>query len=172
MGGTTDKGKYVTVWKKQPSGEWKVAEDIFNSDAAPQAPAAQHVMVEPTGLTWQPGPPGLPPGAQVAVVSGDPTQAGPFVLRARVPAGYRVAPHWHPTTENLTILSGTVAMGMGTEFVEASMTQLPTGGFATMPAEARHYFLAKSAATFQVHGMGPFAITYVNPNDDPSRQTQ
>jgi ketosteroid isomerase-like protein/quercetin dioxygenase-like cupin family protein len=169
MGGATERGKYVTVWKKQPNGEWKVAEDIGNTDA-PQSAAAQHVMVAPSAITWGDGPPSLPPGSRMAVVSGDPSQAQPFVIRAQVPAGYRIAPHWHPTTENLTVLSGTISLGMGEQFDQAAMTDLSAGGYASMPAEMRHYFLAKSAATFQVHGMGPFAVNYVNPADDPSKQ--
>ena len=165
MNGATEKGKYVTVWKKQGDA-WKVAEDIFNSDA-PAIPPAQHAMVAPGALMWMDGPPGLPPGARFAVVSGDPSKAEPFVIRAQVPAGYRVPPHWHPTAENLTVLSGAVALGMGEEFNEGTMTALPTDGFATLPAGMRHYFLAKTAATFQVHGIGPFGITYVNAADDP-----
>lgn len=169
MHGAKDHGKYVTVWKKQPDGSWKVAEDIFNSDAPPTGPPAPHVMVAPGALKWQDGPPGLPPGARFAVVSGDPAQPQPFVIRAQVPAGYRVPPHWHPTTENLTVLSGTVALGMGDQFNESAMTELGTGGFFTVPEEMRHYFMAKTASTFQVHGMGPFGINYVNPADDPSK---
>jgi len=170
MAGATEKGKYVTVWKKQPSGDWKATEDIFNSDAAPQAPPSQHVMVAPAALKWIDPPPSLPPGSRLAVISGDPSQAGPFVIRAQVPAGYRVAPHWHPGVENLTILTGTVALGMGEQFDEARMTEIGPGGYASLPAEMRHYFLAKSASTFQVHGNGPFVVNYVNPADDPSKQ--
>jgi len=103
-------------------------------------------------------------------VSGDPSQAQPFVIRAQVPAGYKVPPHWHPGDENLTILSGTVALGMGETFDEKAMTEVPAGGYASLPAEMRHYFLAKTAATFKVHGMGPFVVNYVNPADDPSKQ--
>ena len=169
VGGATDKGKYVTIWKKQADGSWKVAEDIFNSDAPPQAPPAQHVMTMPAELKWQDAPPSLPPGARLAVVSGDPGQAQPFVIRVQVPAGYRVAPHWHPTAENLTVLAGTIALGMGEQFNEGAMTALGPGGFGTLPAEMRHYFLAKTASTFQVHGMGPFVVNYVNPADDPSK---
>lgn len=169
MGGATERGKYVTVWKKQPDGTWKVTEDIFNADAAPGG-AAQHVMVAPSAITWGDGPPSLPSGSRMAVISGDLSQAQPFVIRAQVPAGYRIAPHWHPTTENLTVLSGTISLGMGEQFDQAAMTDLAPGGYASLPAEMRHYFLAKSAATFQVHGMGPFAVNYVNPADDPSKQ--
>lgn len=168
MGGVTDKGKYVTVWKKQPDGVWKVSDDIFNSDMAPGA-SGPHVMVAPSTLTWGDAPPGLPPGSKLAVVTGDPTQAQPFVLHVQVPAAYRIAPHWHPTVENLTVLSGTIALGMGEAFNESALQNLPAGGYAALPAEMRHYFLARTAATFQVHGMGPFVINYVNPADDPSK---
>jgi len=171
MAGTTEKGKYVTTWKKQ-DGAWKVTEDIFNADAAPAGAAGQHVMLSATELKWVDPPPGLPPGAKMAVVQGDPTQAQPFVVRAQVPAGYKVAPHWHPGVENLTILSGTVALGMGETFDESKMTTVPVGGYASLPAEMRHYFMAKTASTFQVHGMGPFVVNYVNPADDPSKQTK
>ena len=167
--GGTEKGKYVTTWKKE-NGEWKVVEDIFNADSAPATAAGSHVMMPSGDLKWGDPPPSLPAGAKIAVISGDPTQAQPFVIRAQVPAGYKVPPHWHPGTENLTILSGTVALGMGEQFDEAAMTQISAGGYASMPAEMRHYFMAKTSATFQVHGMGPFVVNYVNPADDPSKQ--
>lgn len=170
MGGMKDSGKYVTVWRKQPEGTWKVAEDIFNSNLPPGGPPAQHVMMAPAALKWGPAPPSLPPGAEVAVIAGDPSQAQPYVIRARVPAGWRVAPHWHPTAENLTVLSGTVALGMGEQFDERAMTDLGAGGFFIVPGEMRHYFVSRTASTFQVHGMGPFAVNYVNPADDPSRK--
>jgi ketosteroid isomerase-like protein len=167
--GSTEKGKYVTVWKKDGDA-WKVTEDIFNADSAPQGAAASHVMISPGEFKWTDGPPSLPPGGRIAVVSGDPTQAEAFVLRAQVPAGYKVPPHWHPGVENLTVLSGTIALGMGDQWDESKMTTVATGGYASLPAEMRHSFLARSAATFQVHGMGPFAVNYVNPADDPSKQ--
>ena len=167
MGGATDKGKYVTIWKKS-GGDWKVKEDIFNSDAGP-APTA-HVMVEAASIKWGGPPPSLPPGSRLAVIAGDPSKPGPFVLRAQVPAGYKIAPHWHPGDENLTILSGTVALGMGETWDESKMQSVGTGGYAALPAGMRHYFMAKTAATFQVHGMGPFVLNYVNPADDPSKK--
>ena len=81
MGGVIEKGKYVTAWKKQADGSWKVTDDIFNADAPPPAPAATHVTVAANAVKWGDAPPGLPPGAHAAVVSGDPSQAQPFVLR-------------------------------------------------------------------------------------------
>lgn len=170
MAGASEKGKYVTAWKKQADGQWMVTDDIFNADAAPRAPAAQHVMTVPGAVAWGDGPPSLPPGARMAVVSGDPTQAQPFVIRAQMPAGYKIAAHWHPTDENVTVLSGTVAMGMGDTFDQSAMKDLSTGGFVAIPADMRHTFMTRTAATIQVHGIGPFAVNYVNPADDPSQK--
>ena len=127
-------------------------------------------MLAPSAVKWAAPPPSLPPGAHFAVVAGDPSQAQPFVIRLRVPAGYRIPPHCHPTAENVTVLSGTVAFGKGDTFDEAAMQDLPAGGFSVMPAEMHHYSMAKTDAIVQVHGMGPFAVNYVNPADDPSKE--
>jgi ketosteroid isomerase-like protein/quercetin dioxygenase-like cupin family protein len=167
--GTTDKGKYISIWKKQPDGQWKVAEDIFNPDKIGPPPTT-HVMTESTALTWMDGPPSLPKGAKLAVISGDPSKPGPFVVRLQVPAAYKIAPHWHPGDENVTVLSGTVALGMGETWDDSKLTTVGPGGYAGLPAEMRHYFLAKSASTIQVHGNGPFVVNYVNPSDDPSKK--
>jgi ketosteroid isomerase-like protein len=163
-----EKGKYITVWKRTGgTGNWMVAEDIFNPDGPP---TSQHAVVSPDTIKWGDAPPSLPPGAKVAVVSGDPSQAAPFVIRAQMPAGYRIAPHWHPGVENVTVLAGTVAVGMGEKWDDAALKNLSVGGYATMPAEMRHFFTTRSAATIQVHGMGPFAVNYVNPADDPQKK--
>jgi ketosteroid isomerase-like protein/quercetin dioxygenase-like cupin family protein len=169
MGGAAERGKYVTVWKKQADGSWKVTDDIFNADAA-GPPPSQHAMLTGRDVTWGNTPPGLPAGGKMAVISGDPGKAGPFALRVQLPAGYRIPAHWHPTDEQLTILSGSVALGMGDKFDEAALKDLPAGGYAMLPANMRHFLLARSATTFQVNGMGPFSIIYVNPADDPSKQ--
>lgn len=162
-GGTKEKGKYVTIWKKV-NGAWMVSDDIFNASAPPTYP---HAMVQMSSLKWGDMPPSFPAGAKFTVVSGDPSQPGPFVVRIDAPAGYRIGPHFHPTTENVTVLSGTVSMSMGDTDDPATRTDVPTGGYVVLPAEAHHAFNAKTNSTVQVHGMGPFAITYVNPQDDP-----
>jgi hypothetical protein len=131
------------------------------------APAPVHVMVSPAEIKWADAPPFLMKGAKFTVVSGDPGAAGPFTIRLRMPAGYKISPHWHPTDENVTVLSGTFLLGMGDKFDPASMKALPAGGFALLPAEMHHFAWTKTGATVQVHGTGPFAITYVNPSDDP-----
>ncbi len=167
MGSTSEKGKYVTAWRKDAGGAWKVTHDIFNADAPPKPPASTHVMIEAGALQWGDAPPGMPAGMRMAVVSGDPSQPEPYVLRAQMPANYRIAAHWHPTTENITVLSGTVALAMGEKLDDAATQDVAAGGFVSLPAEMRHTFLARTASTIQVHGIGPFAITYVNPADDP-----
>jgi ketosteroid isomerase-like protein/quercetin dioxygenase-like cupin family protein len=169
INGAEENGKYVEVWKKQPDGSWKVKEDIFNADNS-GVPATSHVMVEAGAIKWGDPPPSMPAGAKIAVIAGDPSKPGPFVVRVQVPAGYRIAPHWHPGDENVTIFSGTVALGMGETWDDSTMKSIGTGGYAALPAEMRHYFLAKTASTLQVHGIGPFVINYVNPADDPSKK--
>lgn len=139
-----------------------------------QAPAAapSHAGVTPRDMKWAPAPPALPPGAQAVVLAGDPGKEGIFVIRLKLPAGYRVPPHWHPSDELVTVLSGTLQVGMGDKFDAASMQTLPAGSFNTAVKEMRHYVTAKGATVIQVTAMGPFAITYVNPADDPRTKTQ
>jgi quercetin dioxygenase-like cupin family protein len=137
----------------------------------PPKPAAGHVMLDAATLKWGPAPPGLPAGAQVAVLDGDPSKPGTFAIRVTLPDGYAVQPHWHPTAENLVILTGTLMVGIGDKFDEASMHALAAGGYSKMPAKTRHYVRAKGETTFQLYGVGPFAINYVNPKDDPRKKT-
>ena len=129
-----------------------------------------HVLTTVAEVKWSDPPPVFEKGASFTVMSGDPGQTGLFVVRLKMPAGYKIAPHWHPTDEHVTVLSGTFALGMGETFDKAKMKDLPTGGYALLPAEMRHFALAKTDATVQVHGMGPFVLTYVNPADDPSKR--
>ena len=129
-----------------------------------------HVIVGAAELKWGPAPPVFEKEAQMAVVSGDPGKPGPFVVRLKAPAGFKVAPHWHPTDENVTVISGTFALGMGEKFDAAALKDLGPGGYGLMPAEMRHFAMAKTAVVVQVHGTGPFALTYVNPADDPSKR--
>ena len=152
----------------------KPAQDA-SKPAAPKPaakPAPKHVVVTTGDIKWGPAPEGLPAGAQVAVLDGDPGKAGvPFVIRAKMPDGYKVMPHYHPTDESITVLSGTFTVGMGDNWTDSSMTSLKTGEFARMPKMMHHYAGAKGETVIQIHGTGPFAITYVNPKDDPRKKT-
>ena len=130
---------------------------------------SSHILLTAPELKWGDPPPVFRKEARMAVVSGDPGKAGPFVVRLKMPAGYKVAPHWHPTDEHVTVLSGAFSLGMGEKFNAATMKTLPAGSYALLPAEMRHFAMAKTAATVQVHGAGPFVLNYVNPADDPSK---
>ena len=131
-----------------------------------------HVLMSANDVKWGPGPPSLPPGAQLAVVEGDPSKAGgTYTLRAKLPDGYKVPPHWHPVTENVTVLEGTFCMGMGDKFDQAAGRELTAGSFASMPKGVRHFAWAKGETVIQVHGVGPFEINYVNPTDDPRKKS-
>jgi quercetin dioxygenase-like cupin family protein len=133
--------------------------------------AGGHVVVKPDQVKWGPAPPALPPGAQAAVLAGDPRQAGAaYTVRLRLPDGYKVAPHWHPVDENVTVLQGALLMGRGEKFDPGAAEEVPAGGFAHMPRGVRHFVRAKGATVIQVHGVGPFEIHYVNPADDPRKQ--
>jgi len=119
-------------------------------------------------LSWGPAPAVLPKGAEATVISGDPSKDGPYVLRLKMPAGYKVPAHNHPTAEYLTVLSGNFHLGMGDKLDETKAMELTAGGYGEAPAKMNHYAWASSPVVVQVHGQGPFAITYVNRADDPS----
>jgi quercetin dioxygenase-like cupin family protein len=137
-----------------------------------QAPAAAHAGMLPSEIKWGPAPPALPPGAQAAVLAGDPGKEGVFVIRAKFPAGYRIPPHWHPTDELITVLSGTFQFGMGEKFDAAALRSYPAGSFVNAAKEMRHFAQAKGPTVIEVTGAGPFTLTYVNPADDPRTKTQ
>jgi quercetin dioxygenase-like cupin family protein len=135
--------------------------------AATKAPDG-HVLITPGDIKWAPAPPGVPPGAFVAVMDGDPSKPGPFTMRLKLPAGYKIAPHWHPTAEHLTVLQGTFRAGMGDTASEAGYKDFPPGWFITMPREMHHFAAAKSEVIVQVQSEGPFVVNYVNPADAPA----
>jgi quercetin dioxygenase-like cupin family protein len=138
--------------------------------AAQDMSPSGHVVAAPMDLEWGPAPPIFEPGSSIAVVAGNPFAAGPYVVRLRMPAGYKIAPHWHPTDENVTVISGTFAVGMGETWDDGSLHELPPGGFVLLPAEMRHYAMSVTEGEVQVHGMGPFQLTYVNAADDPTQR--
>ena len=124
--------------------------------------------VNANDLKWGPAPAVLPKGAEATVISGDPFSDGPYVLRLKMPEGYKVPAHNHPTAEYVTVLSGNFHLGMGDKLDETKGMELTAGGYGEAPAKMNHYAWASSPVVIQVHGQGPFAITYVNPADDPS----
>ena len=135
--------------------------------AKPAAAAAA-----PAELKWGPAPPALPGGAQIAVVKGDPMKKGPFTIHLKMPANYAVPPHWHPTDEKVTLVSGKLVYGMSDQLNRTSATPLAEGASVTMKAKEHHWVMTADGAEVEVSAMGPFMITYVNPNDDPRKPAE
>ncbi|MEP6621286.1 MAG: cupin domain-containing protein [bacterium] len=132
--------------------------------AGAQAAPSYHPVAE---MQWKDGPPTMPPGTKMVVLEGDPTVAGMFTMRIKFPAGMHVLPHSHTQTEHATVLSGTLHIGMGTRFDSAATRPLRTGSFGFWPAGMKHYAWMEGETVLQLHGQGPWTITYVNPADDP-----
>jgi len=128
---------------------------------------AEQKMLTPQDLKWVPGPASLPAGAEMASLYGDATKEGMFAVRFKVPKGYRVPPHTHPRPEIVTVLSGTVRLGMG----EAEHV-FPAGSFYATPPGMVHRFTADEDTLVQVNSTGPWGINYVNPKDDPRQKPQ
>lgn len=129
------------------------------------------LMVVPADLKWVDNPPTMMPGAKMAVLQGDPTKAGPYAYRLKIPAGYKVMPHRHPVDEHLTVLSGTLYLAVGEKFdAEKGGKGSPAGSFLVMPAATPHFAWTKEETILQVHAIGPSGITYVNPADDPRKR--
>jgi hypothetical protein len=124
----------------------------------------------PDVIPWGPAPPVVRPGAQFAVLEGDPlASTGDYTIRLKMPDGFRISPHWHPKRENVTILSGTFKVGMGDVFDANKMKAFIGGSFAYLDPDMHHYAMASGETIVQVHGQAPLQFNYVNPEDDPSR---
>ena len=139
-----------------------------------QTPAAaqQHAIVAvPGSLTWGAAPAVLPAGARAAVLEGDPAQPGAFTLRLWLPDGYTIPPHVHPVAEHVTVIQGTFLVGMGDQLDPSKFGELPPGSFGVIPQGMKHFARARGEVVLQLHGTGPWGLTYVNPADDPRRGT-
>jgi hypothetical protein len=145
-------GRFLTIAAQVPSHEQR---HVFTPDTIP----------------WGPVPPVVRPGAQFAVLEGDPTApTGDYTVRLKMPDGYRISPHWHPKRENVTVISGTFKVGMGDVFQTKTMAALPAGSFGFLDPNMHHYAMACGETIVQVHGKSPFQFNYVNPEDDPGRK--
>ena len=131
------------------------------------ADAMRPAIHRPASLVWGDAPPSLPPGAKLAILEGDPSKPGPFVMRFKFPDRYRVAPHTHPKPERVTVLAGVLHIGMGATFDAARCQAMPAGTYGTWPTGMTHFGWFEGETVIQLHGEGPWAVNYVNPADDP-----
>jgi quercetin dioxygenase-like cupin family protein len=128
------------------------------------------LLAGPSDVKWQPAPPSLPKGAELAVLAGDPTKSGPFVIRLKLPADYQIPAHHHSRTENVTVISGSLHAGMGDKLDKQTSKGFDPGGFASMPANMNHFAWAASPTIIEIASEGPFDIIYVDPANDPTKQ--
>lgn len=140
---------------------------VFSAAAWAQHDA--HRLMAPADLKWS-DVPSLPPGAKVAVIEGPLNEAAPFTFRLKFPDSYRIPPHWHPAVERVTVLSGTFHMGLGEKFDRSKAQALQAGGIAIMQPKTPHFAWTQGETIVQLHGTGPWGITYLNPSDDPRKQ--
>ena len=126
-------------------------------------------MVSADAVKWGPAPPSLPPGAQAAVLLGNPAKEGPFVLRLKFPAGFVVPPHRHSKDELVTVISGRFAVASGEKLDRAASPSLPPASFVHLPAGMPHYAWAEGETIVQINGVGPFDVTYVDPEGRPAQ---
>jgi quercetin dioxygenase-like cupin family protein len=129
--------------------------------------AQGHVMQTLGEAKWGPAPPVVPPGAEIAVLAGDPSKPAPYAVRLRFPAHYAIPAHSHPTDENVVVVSGALYMAMGDKLDKSAGHALGVGGYALMPANANHFAYTEDATTIVLYGQGPVEFKYVNPADDP-----
>ena len=130
--------------------------------------AASPTIVAPAEVQWADGPPSLPAGAQMVILEGHPGKSGPFTIRLKMPAGYRIPPHTHTVAERITVISGTVHLGIGEKFDGRGGRELHAGSFAVVPPRVPHFAWSSAEAILQIHSEGPFQRQFVDPADDSS----
>lgn len=131
---------------------------------------ADAVALNTGNIKWGDAPPIFPKGAKFAVIAGDPSAKGVFVVRMMLPPKYHIPAHNHPTDEYVTVISGGLYVGMGDKLDTSKGEKLSAGGFAVAPAGMNHYAWTTGKTVVQVEAEGPFGMTYVDPADDPTKK--
>ena len=141
----------------------------FLGAPATWAQSGAHTMVTPAELKWV-DVPSLPAGAKIAVIEGPLNEAVPLIFRLKLPANYSIPAHSHPGIEHVTVISGTFNMGTGDKLDRSRSMALAAGSVGIMQPKTAHYGWTQEETIVQVHGVGPWGVTYVNPDDDPRKK--
>lgn len=96
-------------------------------------------------------------GASMAVLYGDPSKPGLYIVRMKVGAGWKFPPHYHAARENVTVISGTFYAGIGSKWDDKKLTAFPAGAFISVPAKTPHFAMAKTATVVDITGTEPLA---------------
>jgi quercetin dioxygenase-like cupin family protein len=144
-----------------------IASGLLLGDAALAQTGGGVMALTPSEMKWvSQGALALPGLEQVNLV-GDPTKPGPYTIRLKFPKGFKIAPHTHPDSREVTILSGVYSTGYGEKVDPAKLKVLPAGSFYTEPANVAHYIEIMEDAVLQISGMGPSGRRFVDPADNP-----
>ena len=127
----------------------------------------EHIVLTSSDIKWGAGPASLPPGAKAALLEGNPKEGGFFCLRLKIPAGYKIPPHFHPVKERVAVISGKALLGFGDTFNKSGMREMDAGSYVSLTPNSSHYVLAVEETVLQLASIGPWKLTYVNPADDP-----
>jgi quercetin dioxygenase-like cupin family protein len=166
---------HETRAKEPQGGRWGKAALVIGAlwvtqlgaGCATAAQPGDHPMQTLEDTQWGDAPPIVPPGAKIAVLDGNPGAEVPYTVRLKFPAHYQIPPHSHPKAEHVTVLQGTLFLGMGEKFDGNAGKPLSVGGFTTMPTGMNHYAYTQKEVVILLHGIGPIDFIYVNPADDP-----
>lgn len=143
---------------------------LFGTQQVPaQHAGGDHQMTTPAELKWAPSA-ALPAGAQIAVIQGPLNEAVPFIARVKFPANAKVGAHWHSAIEHVTVLSGVMNMGTGDKLDTSKTRAFGPGGVTIMQPGTRHFAWFGEETVIQLHGVGPWTVTYVDPADDPRKK--
>lgn len=141
------------------------------AEAPPSPPPAKNVpgliQVDGDAVAFKPAPPTMPKGVELAVLEGDPKQVGMFTLRLKAPPGFLLAPHTHPVDERVTVISGAISVGFGSQVDKAKARTFTAGGFYVNPPSATHYVFSEQGAVVQITGMGPWKVDFQTPGATP-----
>jgi hypothetical protein len=149
-----------------------LAGGLIAAEKKGKAKMPEHTMYAPADIQWVDAPPIFPPGAKMAVLDGDAGKPGYFALRLKMPDGYKIMPHWHPNVERITVISGTVNMGLGDTFDQSKGHAMTAGTYGTIQPKVHHYAWTTGETELQITTLGPWKLVYVNPADDPSKKTK
>ena len=136
--------------------------------ARPHQPGeADFRSILPEEIEWRQFP-AFPPEARLAVLIGDPSKPGPYVVRVKLPGGGRLMPHRHPEDRIYTVMSGVFYIGLGDTFDGDKVKAYPPGSVIVLPGDTPHFHWAKSGEyVTQVTAIGPLGLDYLDPKDDP-----
>ncbi len=134
------------------------------ANASMATAAGEPTIVMAGGAKFGVAPKPYPADTKMAVLSGDPSKAGArYTVRLKIPDGTRLPAHTHGDSEDVTVISGTLLVGVGSAFDAGKMLALTAGSYASIPSGTPHFAMAKGETVVQVNGVGPASMSLASP---------